>query len=233
MKLQRTITTTTTPMIKSLTIQTVTGKVWYVNPPNSVILTLEDNTKPAIQDPQGSEIQRRRPNGRRLCLEEGMKVSATKVVRVPAADRIPAPECDWHDASCRPQRPLRLRRRSRQSHSMCLSTIPSLPGTRCSLCSLPRSAHSTPAETPAAPAESTSQKKPELPSLGRFGRASKFSNRVRGSPRRRLEVRQVKMVRVSNGFPLTYFPAPLGRLVPESLGYRFCIVSRTAQSLSS
>src|SRR5215831_8525506 len=41
MKLQRTITTTTTPQTIT-TVQTVTGKVWNVSPPNSVILTLEN-----------------------------------------------------------------------------------------------------------------------------------------------------------------------------------------------
>ncbi|MGC2198432.1 MAG: hypothetical protein WA628_27420, partial [Terriglobales bacterium] len=41
MKLQRTITTTTTPRTIT-TVQSVTGKVWHVNAPNSVILTLED-----------------------------------------------------------------------------------------------------------------------------------------------------------------------------------------------
>src|SRR6516162_8603476 len=41
MKLQRTITTTTSPQTVT-TVQTVTGKVWYVNPPNSVILTMEN-----------------------------------------------------------------------------------------------------------------------------------------------------------------------------------------------
>src|SRR6516165_12654113 len=43
MKLERTITTTTTPEVVT-TVQTVTGKVWHVTPPNSVILTLEDGT---------------------------------------------------------------------------------------------------------------------------------------------------------------------------------------------
>src|ERR1700740_1062112 len=36
MKLQRTITTTTTPQTVT-TVQTVTGKVWHITPPNSVI----------------------------------------------------------------------------------------------------------------------------------------------------------------------------------------------------
>ena len=43
MKLQRTITVTTTPQTVT-TVQTVTGKVWHVNPPTTVVLTLEDGT---------------------------------------------------------------------------------------------------------------------------------------------------------------------------------------------
>jgi hypothetical protein len=43
MKLQRTTITSTTPRMIT-TVKTVTGKVWQVTPPNSVILTLEDGT---------------------------------------------------------------------------------------------------------------------------------------------------------------------------------------------
>ena len=52
MKLQRTITTTTTPQTVT-TVQTVTGKVWYVNPPNSVILTLESGQNHQFKIPKG------------------------------------------------------------------------------------------------------------------------------------------------------------------------------------
>ena len=41
MKVQKTITTTTTPKTIT-TVKTVTRKVWQVMPPNTVILTLED-----------------------------------------------------------------------------------------------------------------------------------------------------------------------------------------------
>src|SRR3974377_1667388 len=41
MKLQKTVTTTTTPKTIT-TVKTVTGKVWHVTPPTSVILTLDD-----------------------------------------------------------------------------------------------------------------------------------------------------------------------------------------------
>src|SRR5437899_9798283 len=43
MTLERTITVTTTPKTVT-TVQTVTGKVWHITPPSSVILTLEDGT---------------------------------------------------------------------------------------------------------------------------------------------------------------------------------------------
>ncbi len=62
MKLQRTITITSTPQTIT-TIQTVTGKVWHVTPPNSVILTLEKRYESTVQDSPGSEIQRRRQDG--------------------------------------------------------------------------------------------------------------------------------------------------------------------------
>ncbi len=83
MKLQRTITTTTTPMIVT-TIQTVTGKVWHVNPPISVILTLEDNTNQQFKIPKDQKFN---VNGQMVdafALRKGMKVSATKIVEVPS-----------------------------------------------------------------------------------------------------------------------------------------------------
>lgn len=82
MMLQRTIITTTTPMIVT-TIQTVTGKVWHVVPPNSVILTLEDNTNQEFKIPKDQKFE---VNGQMVdafALRKGMKVTATKIVEVP------------------------------------------------------------------------------------------------------------------------------------------------------
>ncbi len=82
MILQRTIITTTTPMIIT-TIQTVTGKVWHVNPPRSVILTLEDNTNQEFTIPKDQKFN---VDGQMLdafALRKGMKVSATKIVESP------------------------------------------------------------------------------------------------------------------------------------------------------
>ena len=79
MLLQRTIITTTTPMTVT-TIQTVTGKVWHVNPPSLVILTLEDNTNQEFKIPKDQKFN---VDGQMLdafALRKGMKVSATKIV---------------------------------------------------------------------------------------------------------------------------------------------------------
>ena len=55
MKLQRAITTTATPQTIT-TVQAVTGKVWYVNPPNSVILTMENGTNQSFKIPNGQKF---------------------------------------------------------------------------------------------------------------------------------------------------------------------------------
>lgn len=82
MKLQRTITTTTTPQTVT-TIQTVTGKVWHVTPPLSVILTLENGTNQQFKIPPDQKFN---VDGQLLDafgLKKGMQVSATKIVEVP------------------------------------------------------------------------------------------------------------------------------------------------------
>jgi len=55
MKLQRTTITTTTPKIIT-TVQTVTGKVWHVSPPNSVILTLENGQNQSFKIPKDQKF---------------------------------------------------------------------------------------------------------------------------------------------------------------------------------
>ena len=82
MKLQRTITTTTTPQTVR-TVQTVTGKVWYVNPPNSVILTLENGQNQSFKIPKDQKFE---VNGQMVDafgLKKGMKVTATKITEAP------------------------------------------------------------------------------------------------------------------------------------------------------
>jgi hypothetical protein len=55
MKLQRTITTTSTPMTIT-TVQTVKGKVWEIVPPLSIILTLEDGKNQRFKIPEGQKF---------------------------------------------------------------------------------------------------------------------------------------------------------------------------------
>lgn len=82
MKLQRTITTTTTPTMVT-TVQSVRGKVWQVSPPNSVILTLEDNTNQRFHIPKGQKFDVDGQQTDAFGLRKGMMISATKVVEVP------------------------------------------------------------------------------------------------------------------------------------------------------
>ncbi len=82
MKVQKTTITTTTPKVVT-TVQTVTGKVWHIQAPNSVILTLEDGTNQRFTIPKGQKFN---VDGQMLdafAVKKGMKVTATKVVEEP------------------------------------------------------------------------------------------------------------------------------------------------------
>ncbi|MGB7730283.1 MAG: hypothetical protein WBL50_19800 [Candidatus Acidiferrum sp.] len=84
MKLQRTMTTTTTPQIVT-TVETVTGKVWHVTPPLSVILALENGTNQTFKIPKDQKFN---VNGQMVDafgLRKGMVVTATKIVEVPVS----------------------------------------------------------------------------------------------------------------------------------------------------
>jgi hypothetical protein len=82
MHLQKTITTTTTPKIITTT-QSVTGKVWHVNPPLSVILTLEDGKNQEFKIPKGQKFNVDGQMVDAWGLKKGMTVNATKVVEQP------------------------------------------------------------------------------------------------------------------------------------------------------
>jgi len=82
MKVQKTITTTTTPKTIT-TVKSVTGKVWYVNPPSSVILTLEDGTNQQFKIPNHQKFNVDGQMVDAWGLKKGMKISATKVVEEP------------------------------------------------------------------------------------------------------------------------------------------------------
>jgi len=82
MKLQRTIVTTTTPRYVT-TIRTVTGKVWHVNAPGTVILTLADNTNKQYKVPKDQKFMIDGQEKTVFDLKKGMNVSATVVTQVP------------------------------------------------------------------------------------------------------------------------------------------------------
>jgi LPXTG-motif cell wall-anchored protein len=82
MHLQKTITTTTTPKV-IVTTQTVTGKVWHVTPPNSVILTMENGENQQFKIPKGQKFTVNGQETDAFGLKKGMMVSATKVVEEP------------------------------------------------------------------------------------------------------------------------------------------------------
>lgn len=82
MKLERTITTTTTPETVK-TVQTVTGTVWNVMPPTSVILTLEDGKNQQFKIPNGQKFDINGQMTDAFGLKPGMKVTATKIVETP------------------------------------------------------------------------------------------------------------------------------------------------------
>jgi LPXTG-motif cell wall-anchored protein len=82
MLIQRTTITTTTPRMTT-TVQTVSGKVFYVNPPTSVILTMDDNTNQRFTIPKGQTFNINGQTMDAFGLRKGMQISATKVVEVP------------------------------------------------------------------------------------------------------------------------------------------------------
>ena len=83
MKLQRTITTATTPMTIT-TVQTVRGKVWHINPPLSIILTLEDGQNQQFKIPKDQKFNVDGQMIDAFGVRKGMTVTATKIVEEPA-----------------------------------------------------------------------------------------------------------------------------------------------------
>ena len=85
MKLQRTITTTTTPMVIT-TVETVKGKVWAITAPLSIILTLENGKNQQFKIPEDQKFE---VDGQMLdafAIRKGMLITATKITEVPAVE---------------------------------------------------------------------------------------------------------------------------------------------------
>lgn len=64
-------------------MKTVTGKVWHVKPPSSVILTLEDGTNQSFKIPKGQKFMINGNETDAWGLKKGMQVSATAVTESP------------------------------------------------------------------------------------------------------------------------------------------------------
>ena len=77
-KLTQTITTTTTPRYVN-SVRTIEGKVWHVNAPKSVILTLPDNTNQVYNVPNHAKFVIEGQQKTVFDLRKGMKIKATIV----------------------------------------------------------------------------------------------------------------------------------------------------------
>jgi hypothetical protein len=82
MKLEKTITTTTTPRIVTK-VETVTGKVFHVVPPTSVILTMDNGENQQFKIPPGQKFNIDGQVVDAFHLRKGMNVSATRVTETP------------------------------------------------------------------------------------------------------------------------------------------------------
>jgi len=82
MKLERTTVTTTTPQTVT-TVHTVTGRVWNVVPPHSVVLRLEDGSHEQFTIPDGQKFTVEGKEVDAFHLRKGMQISATKIVTEP------------------------------------------------------------------------------------------------------------------------------------------------------
>jgi LPXTG-motif cell wall-anchored protein len=82
MKLQRTTVVSTTPQVVT-TVETVTGKVWHVTPPLSVILTLENGENQSFKIPDGQKFMVDGKETDAWGLRKGMKVSAMRITETP------------------------------------------------------------------------------------------------------------------------------------------------------
>jgi LPXTG-motif cell wall-anchored protein len=80
--LTHSITTKTTPTLITTT-RTIDGKVWYVNPPNMVILTLPDGTNKEYKVPKGQMFNIDGKQQSVFHLKKGMNVSAQVVTEEP------------------------------------------------------------------------------------------------------------------------------------------------------
>jgi hypothetical protein len=82
MKLERTTVETSTPKVVTTT-ETVTGKVFHVSPPKTLILTLENGKNQEFTVPDGQKFMVDGEQKDVFSLRKGMTVSATKITETP------------------------------------------------------------------------------------------------------------------------------------------------------
>jgi hypothetical protein len=82
MKLEKQTVMTTTPRVIT-TVETVTGKVWQINPPSAVILTLENGENQRFKIPKGQTFVIDGRETDAFGLKKGMKVSVQRVTETP------------------------------------------------------------------------------------------------------------------------------------------------------
>ncbi len=82
MRLTRTITTTSTPKTVT-TVRTIKGRVWHVNPPKTVILTLPDGTNKQYEVPPGQTFTYDGGTHDIFALRKGTLITATVVTESP------------------------------------------------------------------------------------------------------------------------------------------------------
>jgi hypothetical protein len=82
MKLEKQRVRTTRPKVVT-TVETVTGKVWHVSPPKSVILTLENGENQRFTIPEGQKFTIDGSEADVFALKKGMKVTAQRITEVP------------------------------------------------------------------------------------------------------------------------------------------------------
>ena len=82
MKVERQTITTSTPRVITK-VETVTGKVWHVTPPSTVILTLEDGSNQSFKIPNNQKFTINGEETDAFGLKKGMVVSAQRITEVP------------------------------------------------------------------------------------------------------------------------------------------------------
>jgi hypothetical protein len=82
MKLEKQTIMSTTPKVIT-TVETVTGKVWHITPPTTVILTLENGENQSFKIPNGQKFMVDGVEKDAWGLKKGMKIQAQRVIEVP------------------------------------------------------------------------------------------------------------------------------------------------------